>query len=163
MSRWLTSTQCILGILGHGIGLVQDHQLEALPEGRDRRKKAFIMCTDKHWEHWFLEKNSRQIIGVTWRWSWCWQSSGWGLVPHQCLCRLTHWAINQNQTDFNIKSLSYIPKNQTLLTRSCEVPPTPSNWTPSPCTAAWHRRGWWRFFLFQEGRRTGGGEACPHW
>lgn len=37
----LTSPQCILGVLGHGIGLIQYHQLEALPAGREgpRRKR----------------------------------------------------------------------------------------------------------------------------
>lgn len=34
-NRWLTSPQCILGVLGHGIGLVQYHQLEALPGGQN--------------------------------------------------------------------------------------------------------------------------------
>lgn len=35
LNRWLTSPQCILGILGHGISLIQNHQLETLPEGQE--------------------------------------------------------------------------------------------------------------------------------
>lgn len=39
LNRWLTSPQSILGILGHGIGLIQYHQLKALPGGQQGRTK----------------------------------------------------------------------------------------------------------------------------
>lgn len=46
---------------------------------------------------------------------------------------------------------------------SCSVLPTPWSWTLCPCTAAWHRQGWWTFCLFLGGHRIRDGEACPRW
>lgn len=111
-NRWLTSPQCILGILGHGIGLVQYHQFEAFPggqEGRTKRQQFLIIplavlgCrykgkSVKNIRFWI--EGIWQILSLTWKWSWCWQNSERDLWQHQCLCRLMRLAAKQmsNQT-----------------------------------------------------------------
>lgn len=60
-----TSPQCILGILGHGISLIQYHQLEALPRGQKETRrplKRFLPCS--YGRQVFLKGREVTSVGV---------------------------------------------------------------------------------------------------